>query len=132
MSTLITRRSILKGMFAMPAIVAIGNIMPISVIESWDLDRPKEDWVLVKMRNASGASWVRLDDFMQHGAKHVYDIKRQATINASLEIKNSWMDAIKQLHSIEKQHVVVERLPYEMKSYQSTKSGILMPTDKIV
>jgi len=127
MSTLITRRKILQGMFAMPAIVAVGNIMPISVIESWDLDRPTEDWVLIGSSPHKDMSWIRNFDFLVYYEKHRYEVYKEAKIHSSTNPKTQNIDMIKQLNAIARGSVVTDRLPSTMMSYESTRKGILMP-----
>lgn len=128
MSTLITRRKILQGMFAMPAIVAVGNIMPISVIESWDLDRPTEDWVLVAdYRNTVNMTWIRASDYLVYDNKDKMIEIKEAKIHPSMNTKTMWVDTIKQLNSIQRGNVVTERLPSTMMSFESTRKGVLMP-----
>jgi hypothetical protein len=131
MSSLITRRKILQGMFAMPAIVAVGNIMPISVIESWDLDRPTEDWVLVAdYRNTVNMSWIRASDYMVYDNRDKMIEVREAKIHPSMNSKTMWVDTVKQLNAIQKGNVVTERLPSTMMTFESTRKGILMPENK--
>lgn len=128
MSTLITRRKILQGMFAMPAIVAVGNIMPISVIESWDLDRPTEDWVLVAdYRNTVNMTWIRASDYLVYDNKDKMIEIKEAKIHPSMNTKTMWVDTIKQLNAIQRGNVVTERLPSTMMSFESTRKGVLMP-----
>jgi hypothetical protein len=127
MSTLITRRKILQGMFAMPAIVAIGNIMPISVIESWDLDRPTEDWVLIGSAPHKDMSWIRNSDFLVYYENHRYEVYKEAKIYPSTNPKTQNIDMIKQLNAIARGSVVTDRLPSTMMSFESTRKGVLMP-----
>jgi len=128
MSTLITRRKILQGMFAMPAIVAIGNIMPISVIESWDLDRPTEDWVLVAhYKNTTNMSWIRASDYLVYDNRDKMIEIKEAKIHPSMNTKTMWVDTIKQLKAIHEGNVVTEPMPGYMKSYEANHKGILLP-----
>jgi hypothetical protein len=138
-SLLLSRRTLIKGLFVAPAIVAATNIMPIKAIEKFtlsDFDVDKSKWVLVKLQNETIMDtrmnvvnisyepiWMQKKQFDIFHKREKMDIIRSAYLDVPKKWQNGAAEAIINLTKISDATVITMPLPDSMIGYSSTVTG---------
>jgi hypothetical protein len=124
---IISRRTLIQGLFVAPAIVAAANIMPIKAIEKItlsDFNPDKTKWVLIgKSDGSMNPTWMRASEWAMFHKRDVLEALKTTYLDTPLKYKNEWGDAIINLQRVYPAGVAVTGLPSSMVSFADKVTG---------